>query len=326
MWKIKAMPKELKRILESAEIKKTGGGLTRDITAVWDDLRIEMRNLMDVGMMAKLVLAEKYPKMAYGKLGEILKTQSKDGSGINHSRDNTRMHMMRETNEDFHTNIHWCIEDMEPSSQGSRVITIVGLCAQYAGSMLCLSGVLRSSQVFARPSSFIFLHHGSIKTGSAWHCCKDNEFIKTLHAVKWGPGCKNELDARQLRWMYFFFSLFLFPIHASAEGLDVEASGLLRGTLGGAEWTGLGNLALKTSGEDILGFDLPKDLSASDWSSASLTEQQIEFAKDAALDAIVSLKLYEVLVDALKRKSERIGQGIPTHGIALTAGLASQLD
>ncbi|KAJ7676148.1 hypothetical protein B0H17DRAFT_1140121 [Mycena rosella] len=80
MWKIKAMPKELKRILESAEIKKTRGGLTRDITVVWDDLRIEMRNLVDVGMMAKLVLAEKYPKMVYGNLA--LKTSVEDIIGF----------------------------------------------------------------------------------------------------------------------------------------------------------------------------------------------------------------------------------------------------
>ncbi|KAJ7686916.1 hypothetical protein B0H17DRAFT_1302540 [Mycena rosella] len=52
----------------------------------------------------------------HSKLGDILKTQSKDGSGVNHLRDNTRMHMMRETNKDFHTKIHWCIEHTEPSS------------------------------------------------------------------------------------------------------------------------------------------------------------------------------------------------------------------
>ncbi|KAJ7697476.1 ribonuclease H-like domain-containing protein [Mycena rosella] len=135
MWKIQeAMPKELKRILESSNIKKTGGGLIRDISVVWDNLRIEMRNLVDVGMMAKLVLAEKYPKMVYG------------------------------------------------------------------------------------------------------------------------------------------------------------------------------NLALKTSVEDILGFELPKDQSATDWGSEMLTEEQIQYA---GLDAIASIRLYEVLVDALKRQSNEIGQEIP---------------
>ncbi|KAJ7710929.1 ribonuclease H-like domain-containing protein [Mycena rosella] len=134
MWKIKAVPKELKRILESPQVKKTGGGLTRDILVIWDDLRIEMLNLVDVGMMAKLVLAEKYPKMAYG------------------------------------------------------------------------------------------------------------------------------------------------------------------------------NLVLRTSVQDILGFEMSKDLATSDWSVATLTDAQTDYA---ALDAVASLRLFEVLEDALARKSHTIGQSIP---------------
>ncbi|KAJ7638103.1 ribonuclease H-like domain-containing protein [Mycena rosella] len=134
MWKIQAIPKELKRILQSPYIKKTGGGVIRDIQVVWDDLRLEMRNLVDVGMMAKLLLAEKYPKMAYG------------------------------------------------------------------------------------------------------------------------------------------------------------------------------NLALKTSVEDVLGFELSKDLSASNWAASVISDEQTEYA---ALDAISSLRLYEVLEDALERKRREIGQDIP---------------
>ncbi|KAJ6520783.1 ribonuclease H-like domain-containing protein [Mycena vulgaris] len=135
MWKIRAVPTELVRILTATDIEKTGGGLTRDITLIWDDLRIEMRNLVDVGMMTKLLFSEKYPKMAYG------------------------------------------------------------------------------------------------------------------------------------------------------------------------------NLALKTCVEEVLGYQLSKDLSASNWKAATLEDAQIEYA---GLDAIVSVRLYEVLVDALARKSIEIGQDIPT--------------
>ncbi|KAJ6538804.1 hypothetical protein DFH09DRAFT_1283188 [Mycena vulgaris] len=35
---------------------------------IWDDVRIEMKNLVDIGMMGKLLLSEKYPKRAYGNL------------------------------------------------------------------------------------------------------------------------------------------------------------------------------------------------------------------------------------------------------------------
>ncbi|KAJ7629543.1 hypothetical protein B0H17DRAFT_1218193 [Mycena rosella] len=74
MWKIGAIPKELKRILYYSDQAFTG--LIKDVTVIWDDLCIEMRNLADVGMMTKLVLAEKYPKMAYGNL--MLKTSAED--------------------------------------------------------------------------------------------------------------------------------------------------------------------------------------------------------------------------------------------------------
>ncbi|KAJ6477495.1 hypothetical protein DFH09DRAFT_1293007 [Mycena vulgaris] len=35
---------------------------------IWDDVRIEMKNLVDIGMMGKLLLSEKYPQRAYGNL------------------------------------------------------------------------------------------------------------------------------------------------------------------------------------------------------------------------------------------------------------------
>ncbi|KAJ6482990.1 hypothetical protein DFH09DRAFT_1107144 [Mycena vulgaris] len=70
-----------------------------------------------------------------------------------------------------------------------------------------------------------------------------------------------------------------------------------------------GNLALKTYVEEVLGYQLSKDLSTSNWKAATLEDVQIEYAR---LNAIVSLRLYEVLVDALTWKSIEISQDIPT--------------
>ncbi|KAJ7130012.1 hypothetical protein C8R43DRAFT_957222 [Mycena crocata] len=68
MWEIKAFPKELRRILASPNIAKAEAGLLKDIAVIWDDLRFEMRNLVDVGLMARLLLVEKFPKMSFNNL------------------------------------------------------------------------------------------------------------------------------------------------------------------------------------------------------------------------------------------------------------------
>ncbi|KAJ7934483.1 ribonuclease H-like domain-containing protein [Mycena leptocephala] len=63
MWKIKAFPTELRRILTSPDIAKVGVGLTSsNIGVIWDDLRTEMKMLVDAGLMAKLYLVEKHEK------------------------------------------------------------------------------------------------------------------------------------------------------------------------------------------------------------------------------------------------------------------------
>ncbi|KAJ7752953.1 ribonuclease H-like domain-containing protein [Mycena metata] len=54
MKKIKAFPKELKRILTSPSITLTGAGLNSDADVVWEDLRIDMPSLADVGLMTRL--------------------------------------------------------------------------------------------------------------------------------------------------------------------------------------------------------------------------------------------------------------------------------
>ncbi|KAJ7480868.1 ribonuclease H-like domain-containing protein [Mycena latifolia] len=71
--------------IKSPHIKKTGVGLIKDIAIIWDDLRLEMRNLVDVVMMARLLLAERYPKGSYGNLA--LKTCAQDVLGFELSKD-----------------------------------------------------------------------------------------------------------------------------------------------------------------------------------------------------------------------------------------------
>ncbi|KAJ6579166.1 hypothetical protein DFH09DRAFT_1077460 [Mycena vulgaris] len=60
--------------------------------------------------------------------------------------------------------------------------------------------------------------------------------------------------------------------------------------------------------EEILGFELSKELPTSDWKAKKLTDAQIEYA---GLDGITCIRLYEVLMDTLDRKSVEIGQDIP---------------
>jgi ribonuclease D len=60
-------------------VVKVAVGVISDISVVWDDLRVEIQNVVDAGMMAKLLLAEKYPKLAYGNLA--LKTCVEDVLG-----------------------------------------------------------------------------------------------------------------------------------------------------------------------------------------------------------------------------------------------------
>ncbi|KAJ7219788.1 ribonuclease H-like domain-containing protein [Mycena rebaudengoi] len=56
------------RILTSPDILKVGVGLINDIAVLWTDLRIDVENLADAGMMAKLVTPETYPNTAFGNV------------------------------------------------------------------------------------------------------------------------------------------------------------------------------------------------------------------------------------------------------------------
>ncbi|KAJ7692803.1 ribonuclease H-like domain-containing protein [Mycena metata] len=50
---IKAFPSELQRVLESDEIVKAGVGLQTDGKIIFDAVGVEMRNLVDVGLLTK---------------------------------------------------------------------------------------------------------------------------------------------------------------------------------------------------------------------------------------------------------------------------------
>ncbi|KAJ7114760.1 ribonuclease H-like domain-containing protein [Mycena epipterygia] len=65
---IRAFPRELERIIKSADIIKVGVGFSQDVYHLWHDLRTNMLNMVDVGLMAKLCMAEKYALMPFGNL------------------------------------------------------------------------------------------------------------------------------------------------------------------------------------------------------------------------------------------------------------------
>ncbi|KAJ7917065.1 ribonuclease H-like domain-containing protein [Mycena leptocephala] len=60
MNRIKAFPEELRRIMLAPEIPKAGVGVPADLTVLWNDLGSDMNNVVDCGLMAKLLFAEKY--------------------------------------------------------------------------------------------------------------------------------------------------------------------------------------------------------------------------------------------------------------------------
>lgn len=52
----------------SDDIIKAGLGLVADIMVVWNDLGENMNNLVDCGLMARLLLAEKYNDTSFANL------------------------------------------------------------------------------------------------------------------------------------------------------------------------------------------------------------------------------------------------------------------
>lgn len=80
-----AIPKELRRILTSPDIKKGGVALANDLLVIWDDLRIKPRKMVDIGYVASLALAERYPKSSYSNMS--LKNSVEDILGFTIDKD-----------------------------------------------------------------------------------------------------------------------------------------------------------------------------------------------------------------------------------------------
>ncbi|KAJ7229263.1 ribonuclease H-like domain-containing protein [Mycena rebaudengoi] len=68
MTLMRAFPKELERVLMSADIIKAGVGVVNDIPVLWNDARLNLYNLVDTGLMAKLLLCQKYCDSGYSNL------------------------------------------------------------------------------------------------------------------------------------------------------------------------------------------------------------------------------------------------------------------
>ncbi|KAJ7023777.1 hypothetical protein C8F04DRAFT_1304507, partial [Mycena alexandri] len=70
-----AFPRELKRILTDPDITLAGVGLLSDVNVIWEDLRVDMQNLADVGLMAMLLKPEKHANDAFRNLSMDVATQ-----------------------------------------------------------------------------------------------------------------------------------------------------------------------------------------------------------------------------------------------------------
>ncbi|KAJ6507243.1 ribonuclease H-like domain-containing protein [Mycena vitilis] len=73
--RMKAVPGELLRVLTSTSIAKVGVGVVNDIPVVWNDLRMDLNNLIDAGLMARLLLVDKYVAGAYQNLSLVVSAQ-----------------------------------------------------------------------------------------------------------------------------------------------------------------------------------------------------------------------------------------------------------
>ncbi|KAJ7622012.1 ribonuclease H-like domain-containing protein [Mycena polygramma] len=66
--RMRVVPNQLARILESQTIAKVGVGFLADGRVIWDGPRINVQNLVDVGLMAKLANPERYAEEDFAPL------------------------------------------------------------------------------------------------------------------------------------------------------------------------------------------------------------------------------------------------------------------
>ncbi|KAJ7645260.1 hypothetical protein DFH06DRAFT_1426094 [Mycena polygramma] len=63
-----AYPAQLERILSSPDIMKQALGISQDLINIFNDFGTDIENIVDVGLMAKVHLADKFPKSAFQNL------------------------------------------------------------------------------------------------------------------------------------------------------------------------------------------------------------------------------------------------------------------
>ncbi|KAJ7601440.1 ribonuclease H-like domain-containing protein [Mycena polygramma] len=65
---MRAYPRELEHVLTSPDIVKASVGVTNDFIHLWNDFRSDMKNVVDVGCMARLLLAHKHCTTLYANM------------------------------------------------------------------------------------------------------------------------------------------------------------------------------------------------------------------------------------------------------------------
>ncbi|KAJ6477939.1 ribonuclease H-like domain-containing protein [Mycena vitilis] len=80
------LPHELERILTSPDIILAGAGLTSDVSVIWEDLRIDMQELADVGLMTRLWKPEEHAEENFQNLALEQSAQEVLGITIDKSR------------------------------------------------------------------------------------------------------------------------------------------------------------------------------------------------------------------------------------------------
>ncbi|KAJ7668820.1 ribonuclease H-like domain-containing protein [Mycena polygramma] len=63
-----AYPAQLERVLSSPDIMKQALGISQDLINIFNDFGTDIENIVDVGLMAKVHLADKFPKSAFQNL------------------------------------------------------------------------------------------------------------------------------------------------------------------------------------------------------------------------------------------------------------------
>jgi hypothetical protein len=72
-------------VINSPRIVKVGVGVNTDFPVIWNDLGSDMNNVVDCGLMAKLLFAEKY-RDSHGVVHQFIPPAVRRGHIAPHSR------------------------------------------------------------------------------------------------------------------------------------------------------------------------------------------------------------------------------------------------